>query len=321
MFGQLGAGGVGAASHPRPSCPEPQLAADIPEAVAQGTRRRLWPPTARRPLADGPQQGDAPQGPSAHPVPYPTHEGRALAPHLGLCTEPSGVRGSVLPPGPGLSAPLSSARDRLGQDGISGGTDGAAADTRWARVPPERAASTRLAHVGDLVRASRPGRAPQCRVSTKSASGPQAHWVSPGLRRRRPVNPSFPAARGPSEGAQDGCRIRAGEPGAPSRNRSSKVAARRPGNPRCPQAVMFSELAPSPASADAGGTPPPPLLLWEVPSGRESSCSRDPGVPQPPGPGEKVSDWALMTPAFKEGGAPLQERGLRYQTRAQATCH
>lgn len=82
---------------------------------------------------------------------------------------------------------------------------------------------------------------------------PQAHWVSPGFRRRRPVNPSFPAARGPSEGAQDGCRIRAGELGARGRNRSSKGAASWTRNPRCPQAVMFSELAPSPASADPRG--------------------------------------------------------------------
>ncbi|KAI4553798.1 hypothetical protein MJT46_015978 [Ovis ammon polii x Ovis aries] len=75
-------------------------------------------------------------------------------------------------------------------------------------------------------------KAPKCPLSAKSDPGPPAHRVSPGFRRRHPVNPSFPVARGPSEGAQDGCRIPAAEQGAPGWDRRSKVATSRPRNPR-----------------------------------------------------------------------------------------
>lgn len=47
---------------PAPRARSPQLAADTPEAVAQGKRRRLRPPTALRPRAAWPRQGDAPPG-------------------------------------------------------------------------------------------------------------------------------------------------------------------------------------------------------------------------------------------------------------------
>lgn len=104
-------------------------------------------------------------------------------------------------------------------------------------------------------------KAPKCPLSAKSDPGPPAHRVSPGFRRRHPVNPSFPVARGPSEGAQDGCRIPAGEQGAPGWDRRSEVATSRPRNPRCRQAIVFPELAPSPARAGGSETPGSPPAL------------------------------------------------------------
>lgn len=131
-----------------------------------------------------------------------------------------------------------------------------------------------------------PGRAPKCPLSAKSDPGPPAHPVSPGFRRRRPVKPSFPAARGPGEGTQDGCGIRAGELGAPAQNGSSKVAASRARKPKCPGAVIFPELAPSPASAGARRTPPsPPALASSF--RRESPRHGDPGVPGPRSVGKR----------------------------------
>ncbi|XP_053753081.1 sterile alpha motif domain-containing protein 1-like [Panthera pardus] len=57
------------------------------------------PDGAATPCGRAPKGRRAP-GPSTHPIPSPTHEGRALESHLRLCREPSGVRGSVLAPGP-----------------------------------------------------------------------------------------------------------------------------------------------------------------------------------------------------------------------------
>lgn len=175
--------------------------------------------------------------------------------------------------------------------------------------PPETAASARLAHVGDLACPLQPGRAPKCPLSAKSDPGPPAHPVSPGFRRRRPVKPSFPAARGPGEGTQDGCGIRAGELGAPAQNGSSKVAASRARKPKCPGAVIFPELAPSPASAGARRTPPsPPALASSF--RRESPRHGDPGVPGPRSVGEEVSTGRRWLLPFSEEEVPRRRKDV-----------
>lgn len=178
----------------------------------------------------------------------------------------------------------------------------------------------------------RPERAFKCprplsQTRALGAPGPSAHPLSPGFRRRRPVNPSFPAVRGLSEGARDGCRIRAGEPRTPGRDRSSKVAANRPRNRRCPR-VVVPQPAPYPARAGAGRTSPsPPALGSSLQKGAPARPdSGMPGLPSPAGGGGGGGERSLRRGAdgFCLSGRrrrPPQKRGLACQARAQATSH
>lgn len=256
--------------------------------MAQGTRWRLWPPTARRPLADGPQQGDAPQGPSAHPVPYPTHEGRALAPHLGLCTEPSAVRGSVLPPGPGLSAPLSSARDRLGQDGISGGTDGAAADPRWARV----AGGEGCVHPPGPRRGSG-----ACFTTWKGTAVPGVYEVSigpPGALgvsrppQEAPCKSVFSCRSGPQRGGTRRLPNSGRRAGGPESEQKLKGGCKAARQPEVPTNGYVLRARPFPCERRCRwDTLPLPCCYGKFPPEGSPPAAETQECPDPPGPGRR----------------------------------
>lgn len=126
-------------------------------------------------------------------------------------------------------------------------------------------------------------KAPKCPLSAKSDPGPPAHRVSPGFRRRHPVNPSFPVARGPSEGAQDGCRIPAGLRAGTEGRRWLQAGPETRGAHR----RLCSPSSPLPQRGQVAVRHPDPHLLCRVPCRRESLHHGNPGVPRFPGPGRR----------------------------------
>ncbi|KAL2803690.1 translation initiation factor IF-2-like, partial [Daubentonia madagascariensis] len=78
---------AGGPAPPAAHAPSRQLGADAPEAVAQGTRRRLGPPTALWPRTERLGPGDAPPGTQRLRWPCSDAGGKGPSPHLGLLTQ------------------------------------------------------------------------------------------------------------------------------------------------------------------------------------------------------------------------------------------
>lgn len=169
--------------------------------------------------------------------------------------------------------------------------------------PLERAAPARLAHVRGLARPVRPELAPGYPLSAKSDPGPP----SPQRGTRCPQVSSvgvlyirvFLSFRGPCEGAQDSCRIRAGEPGPEVGTEAPRWLQTGPETGGaygrlCSPSSPFTQRAQVPVEHLV------PHLLWKVSSSEEPPRRRA---------GKKFLGCLLMAPDFQEGGgAPTATR-------------
>lgn len=285
-----GRGVSSAASCPSPTCPQPTTCSGHPRG--RGARQAAAPPApdgAATPRCLAPTGRRAPRDPAPIlSLLQPTREG---PPRL---TSGCGQR-----PGNRVASLCRFWRSEPGEARCCRPHVTASGKMALAEERTERQLDTRSARVAvgeGCVRPPGPRRRrgatleiwegtqvpPVCEVRP----GPPAHPMSLGFRRRCPVNPSFPAARGPGEGAQDGCRIPAGVQGARGRDRSSKVATSQPRNPRWPRALCSPSL-PLPQRGQVPVGHPYPHLLWRVPCSKESLRRGDPGVPGLPGPGRR----------------------------------
>ena len=194
-----GPGGPAAAAAPAPHAPSPQLTAD--------TSRPWRRANGCVPISDGVAgwRGLAPTGrraPGTQRQPSPCSDPRGKSP----CASPrveDGVQRTWWRPGIvfGVRGEARCCRLHVTASGKM-----ALAEERTERQLDAR--SARVAAGEGCVRPPGPRRgpsreiwkAPKCPLSAKSDPGPPAHRVSPGFRRRHPVNPSFPVARGPQRG-------------------------------------------------------------------------------------------------------------------------